>query len=84
MGGARIESGNEQLSAIGLGTRLHVRSTGLSLATMKKCVPAVILATVTLLACSEELLAVDICGRYPDPDPCLPGGVWDPILNRSV
>lgn len=29
-------------------------------------------------------VAVDICGKYPHPDPCLPGGEWDPVLNRSV
>ncbi len=34
-----------------------------------------------LCGCSR---AVDICGRYPRPDPCLPGGIWDPILDRSV
>ena len=26
--------------------------------------------------------AIDICGTYPHPDPCLPGGEWDPALNR--
>ncbi|CAI8010918.1 hypothetical protein GBAR_LOCUS7120 [Geodia barretti] len=25
--------------------------------------------------------AVDICSDYPKPDPCLPGGEWDPVLN---
>ena len=25
---------------------------------------------------------VDICKHYPKPDPCLPGGEWDPVLNR--
>ena len=26
--------------------------------------------------------SVEICARYPKPDPCLPGGVWDPVIQR--
>lgn len=26
---------------------------------------------------------VDLCGR-PSPDPCHPGGKWDPLLNKYV
>ena len=31
-----------------------------------------------------EVTAVDICSDYPKPDPCLPGGEWDPVLNRYI
>ena len=38
-------------------------------------------AVVLLLSCHPSR-TVDICGNYPHPDPCLPGGEWDPALNR--
>ena len=31
----------------------------------------------------RQVVAVDICSNYPRPDPCLPGGEWDPVINRS-
>jgi len=40
------------------------------------------LAVLATLGLSAQAVRVDICARYPNPDPCLPGGVWDPILNR--
>ena len=28
--------------------------------------------------------SIDICGKYPSPDPCRPGGLWDPVLERQA
>ena len=42
------------------------------------------LAVLATLGLSAQAVRVDICARYPNPDPCLPGGVWDPILNRYI
>ena len=38
----------------------------------------VFLSLVVVLASAE----LDTCRRYPEVDPCMPGGVWDPVLNR--
>ena len=44
------------------------------------------LRILTLLLALEVVhdgTCVQICEKYPSPDPCQPGGVWDPVLNRS-
>jgi hypothetical protein len=44
------------------------------------------LALVCLLALfyTSQVRSVGICEKYPNPDPCLPGGVWDPVVQRQV
>lgn len=44
--------------------------------------PQALLAT--LLVSFYPIWAVDICGDYPRPDPCLPGGEWDPSLKSCT
>ena len=36
-----------------------------------------------LTLCIEGVVCMEICEIYPKVDPCLPGGVWDPVLQRS-
>ena len=45
------------------------------------------LRVLTLLLALEVVhdgTCVQICEKYPSPDPCQPGGVWDPVLNRLI
>ena len=44
-------------------------------------VSPVVLVVLALFHGGES---VRICEDYPSPDPCRPGGVWDPVLNRYI
>ncbi len=40
-----------------------------------------VVSSLYLLLCAGQCVS-EGCGSYPSKDPCLPGGVWDTVLNR--
>ncbi len=43
----------------------------------------VLVVSLSVLLCAGKYVSSSQgCGNYPSKDPCLPGGVWDAVLNR--
>jgi len=48
----------------------------------KQLCKLVFLLLLAHFSSAESKVTVDTCRGYPELDPCLPGGVWDPVLDR--